>query len=98
MATSTIQVQFTITADTQAAADLIRDSAVIDYCKAYNLDIYAVDGEGNRTETIDQAKAAAAFRAHLRQHFRNVVKGFRSNAAADTARVTKDSETDQLLS
>ena len=97
MATSTIQVQFTVTADTQAAADLIRDNAVIDYCKAYNLDIYTVDAEGNRTETVDQAKAATAFRAHIRQHFRSVVKGFRSNAAASAARNTKDTETDQLL-
>lgn len=97
MATSTIQVQFTVTADTRAAADLIRDNAVIDYCKAYNLDIYTVDVDGNRTETVDQAKAAAAFRQHLRQHFRSVVRGYRSNAAADTARNTKNSETDSLL-
>ncbi len=66
MATSTIQVQFTITADTQSAADLVRDNAVIDYCKAYNLDIYAVNVDGNRTDTIDQAKAAAVFRQHIR--------------------------------
>lgn len=97
MATSTIQVQFTVTADTQAAADLIRNNAVIDYCKAYSLDIYVIDVDGNRTDTIDQAKAAAAFRQHIRQHIRSVVKGFRSNTAAGTARITKDSETDQLL-
>ena len=97
MATATIQVSFTITADLQADADRIRDNAVIDYCKAYNLDIYAVGGDGNPTSTIDQAKAAAAFRQHLRQHFRSVVKGFRSNDAARTAQNAKETETDQLL-
>lgn len=98
MATSTVQVQFTITADTQQAADRIRDDAVIDYCKAYNLDIYAVDAEGNPTGTIDQAKAAAAFRNHVRQHIRSVVKGFRSNEAARSAQTAKETEIDQLLS
>lgn len=98
MATSTIQVSFTITADTQQDADQIRDTAVIDYCKAYNLDIYTVDVDGNPTDVVDQAKVATAFRGHLRQHFRSVVKGYRSGEAARTAQSAKEIETDQLLS
>lgn len=95
MATATTQISFTITADTQALADKNRDDAILDYCLAYNLDIYTIDQDNN--QVIDPAKAAAAFRSHIRQHVRNVVKAFRPTKAAETARQAETVNTDQIL-
>ncbi len=95
MATATTQISFTVTADTQALADQNRDNAILDYCLAYNLDIYTLDQDNN--QVIDPSKAAAAFRSHIRQHVRNVVKSFRANKAAETARQAETQTVDQIL-
>ena len=66
---------------------LINLTAFAQDVPAYSVEGYeTVDAEGNRTETVNQAKAATAFRAHIRGHFRSVIKGYRSNAAASAAR------------
>lgn len=85
MATSNFTITITLTNATQVNADAKRDAALVDYCKAYNLDIYT---DSTRT-VIDQAKAVAAIRAHIRQHLVNVVVGYRATQAGEAARVQK---------
>lgn len=83
MATSTVNIPFTITAATQIAADAARDNGIVDYCKAYGLDVYVIPNVP--ASGVDNVKALAAWRAHVRQHVVSVVQAFRASAASVSA-------------
>ncbi len=48
-----------------------RDNAIVSYCEAYGLDIYVTPN--TPASGVDVAKAAAAFRSHVRLHIKSVV-------------------------
>lgn len=86
MATSTVQIPFTVTAATQGEADAIRDAGIVDYCKFHELDIYVTPNVP--ASGVDQAKALTAFRSNVRKGVVSDVKTFRGNAAAIAAKAS----------
>jgi hypothetical protein len=64
----------TFTAGTQAAANALRDAALLDFCRFYNLDILT-------NGSPDQAKVVAASRAQVLKLCREAVRSYRRQAA-----------------
>lgn len=72
----------------EAEATTLSREALIDYCQAYNLDIYEHDERGVRTNSIDQAKIIPALEAYLLGHILTVVASHRGSKAEQQAKVT----------
>jgi hypothetical protein len=78
MAVSTFNLgDATWTAGTQAAANALRDAALLDFCRLYGLDILT-------NGVPDQAKAVAAVRSQVLKILREDIKRYRSQQAALT--------------
>lgn len=69
-------------------ATALSRGALVDYAKAYGLDIYVLDGEGRRTATIDDTKIIPAINEYLTTHVLNVVASHRGSVAESTERAT----------
>jgi hypothetical protein len=65
----------TFTAGTQAAANALRDAALLDFSKYYGLDIYT-------NGVPDQAKVVPAVRAQVLKLCRDAVRAWRVQQAA----------------
>lgn len=64
----------------EVRADL--QQALEDFARQYNMDIYERDADGNRTETVNQARLEQAIDDHFSHQFEMVVATRRQELAA----------------